>query len=142
MRNFCGLIAAVLLTVVAGTQPARAQFKNGSQATELNLPRLSQRAQLTQRVGLTDITVIYHAPLAGGRELFGKTVPYGQMWRAGANENTTISFTDDVSIDGNSLPAGTYGLHMIPNIDEWVIIFSKDHTSWGSYFYKQTEDAL
>jgi tetratricopeptide (TPR) repeat protein len=142
MRNFCGLIVAILLAIVAGTQPARAQFKNGSQATELNLPRLSQRAQITQRVGLTDITIIYHAPLAGGRELFGKVVPYGQVWRAGANENTTISFTDDVSVEGHALAAGTYGLHMLPNADQWTIIFSKNSTSWGSFSYDEKEDAL
>jgi hypothetical protein len=142
MRNSCGVIVAVLLTIGAGTQPARAQFKNGSQATELNLPRLSQRAQITQRVGLTDITIIYHAPLAGGRELFGKVVPYGQVWRAGANENTTISFTDDVSVEGHPLAAGTYGLHMIPNAAQWTIIFSKNSTSWGSFSYDEKEDAL
>src|ERR1700731_5407725 len=118
MRNFCGLIAVVLLTLVAAAQPARAQFKNGSQATELNLPRLSQRAQITQRVGLTDITIVYHAPLANGRELFGKTVPYGKVWRSGANENTTISFTDDVSVEGHPLAAGTDGLHTIPAKDK------------------------
>src|ERR1700694_4775867 len=142
MRNSCGLIVAALLTLVAGTQPARAQFKNGSQATELNLPRLSQRAQITQRVGLTDITIIYHAPLAGGRELFGKTVPYGQVWRAGANENTTISFTDDANVEGHPLAAGTYGLHTIPTADQWTIIFSKNSTSWGSFSYDEKEDAL
>src|ERR1700736_6074163 len=142
MRNICGLIVAVLLTMVAGTQPARAQFKNGSQATELNLPRLSQRAQITQRVGLTDITIVYHAPLANGRELFGKIVPYGQVWRSGANENTTISFTDDVSVEGHPLATGTYGLHMIPNADQWTIIFSKNSTSWGSFSYDEDEDAL
>src|ERR1700720_1783720 len=142
MRNFCGLIVAVSLTVLAGAQPARAQFKNGNQATELNLPRVSQRAQITQRVGITDITIVYHAPLAGGRELFGKTVPYGQVWRAGANENSTISFTDDVSVEGHPLPAGTYGLHMIPNADQWTVIFSKNSTSWGSFSYDKDEDAL
>src|ERR1700682_5542724 len=142
MRNFCGLIVAVLLTMVAGAQPARAQFKNGSQATELNLPRISQRAQITQRVGLTDITIIYHAPLAGGRELFGKIVPYGKVWRSGANENTTISFTDDVSVEGHPLAAGTYGLHMIPSADKWTIIFSKNSTSWGSFSYDEKEDAV
>src|SRR3982074_1387763 len=142
MRNPCGLIVAVSLSMVAGPQPARAQFKNGSQATELNVPRLSQRAQITQRVGLTDITIVYHAPLANGRELFGKTVPYGQVWRAGANENTTISFTDDVSVARHPLTAGTYGLHMIPNADQWTIIFSKNSTSWGSFSYDEKEDAL
>jgi len=142
MRNNCGLIVAALLTLVAGTQPARAQFKNGSQATELNLPRLSQRAQITQRVGLTDITLVYHSPIAGDRELFGKTVPYGKVWRAGANENTTISFSDDVSVEGQPLAAGTYGLHTLPNADEWTIIFSKNSTSWGSFSYDEKEDAL
>jgi Protein of unknown function (DUF2911) len=142
MRNYCGLIVAALLTLVAGTQPARAQFKNGSQATELNLPRLSQRAQITQRVGLTDITIVYHSPIAGDRELFGKTVPYGKVWRAGANENTTISFSDDVSVEGQPLAAGTYGLHTLPNADEWTIIFSKNSTSWGSFSYDEKEDAL
>src|ERR1700731_1581786 len=142
MRNFCGLIVAVFFTVVAGTEPAYAQFKNGSQATELNLPRLSQRAQITQRVGLTDITIVYHSPIAGDRELFGKTVPYGKVWRAGANENTTISFSDDVSVEGHPLAAGTYGLHTIPSADEWTIIFSKNSTSWGSFSYDEKEDAL
>jgi hypothetical protein len=142
MRRFCGLIAGVLFFMGFSAGSARAQFKNGSQAIELRLPRLSQRAEVIQRVGLTDITIVYHAPLAGGRELFGKVVPYGQVWRAGANENTTITFTDDVSIEGHALPAGTYGLHMIPNADQWTIIFSKNSTSWGSFSYDEKEDAL
>ena len=70
---------------------ANGQFKNGSQATELKLPTLSQRAVVTQRIGLTDITIDYCRPLAAGRTLFGKEIPYGQVWRAGANENTVIS---------------------------------------------------
>jgi hypothetical protein len=146
MRKFCalnfGLVFGLILIQGLASSPARAQFKNGSQATELNLPRLSQRATITQRVGLTDITIVYHAPLAGGRDLFGKVVPYGNVWRAGANENTTISFTDDVSVEGHPLPAGTYGLHMIPNADQWTIIFSKNSTSWGSFSYDEKEDAL
>ena len=142
MRKFCGLIFSLVLISIVASQTASAQFKNGSQATELNLPRLSQRAAVTQRIGLTDITLVYHAPLAGERELFGKTVPYGQVWRAGANENTTISFTDDVSVEGHPLPAGTYGLHTIPNADQWTIIFSKNSTSWGSFSYDEKEDTL
>jgi Protein of unknown function (DUF2911) len=142
MRNRCGLIVGGLFILTVGAGTTRAQFKNGSQATELNLPRLSQRAEVIQRIGLTDVTIVYHAPLAGGRELFGKTVPYGQVWRAGANENTTISFTDDVSVEGHPLPAGSYGLHVIPNADQWTIIFSKNYTSWGSFSYDEKEDAL
>jgi hypothetical protein len=142
MRKFCGLTVGLLLILTVGTNASRAQFKNGSQATELQLPTLSQRAEVIQRIGLTDITIVYHAPLAGGRDLFGKVVPYGKVWRAGANENTTISFTDDVSVEGHPLPSGTYGLHMIPNADQWTIIFSKNSTSWGSFSYDEKEDAL
>jgi tetratricopeptide (TPR) repeat protein len=121
---------------------AQAQFKNGGQATELKLPTLSQRSIVTQQIGLTDITVNYCRPLVGGRTLFGKEIPYGKVWRSGANENTTIAFTDDVSVEGNALPAGTYGLHMIPGADQWTVIFSKNSTSWGSFSYDQKEDAL
>ena len=121
---------------------AAAQFKNGSQPTELNIPRASQRASVTQRIGLTDVTITYHRPAAGGREIWGKTVPYGKVWRAGANENTTITFTDEVTVEGKPLPAGSYGLHTIPDKDQWTIVFSKNSTSWGSFSYDQKEDAL
>jgi tetratricopeptide (TPR) repeat protein len=134
------LFLSVGLLCFAGR--ANAQFKNGGQATELNLPTLSQRSSITQRIGLTDVTIAYHAPLVGGRELWGKTVPYGQVWRSGANENTTISFSDDVTVEGKPLSAGTYGLHTIPNADQWAIIFSKNSTSWGSFSYDEKEDAL
>ena len=69
-------------------------------------------------------------------------MPYGQVWRAGANENTVITFPNEVMIDGQPLAAGTYGLHMIPGEDQWTVIFSKMHTAWGSFSYKQDEDAL
>src|SRR5438270_8444387 len=122
--------------------PARAQFKNGGQATELKLPTLSQRASTMQRIGITDITINYCRPFVGGREIWGKAVPYGRPWRAGANENTTVSVTDDVSVEGKLLPAGTYGLHLIPTADQWTVIFSKNSTSWGSFTYDEKEDAL
>ena len=108
----------------------------------LDLPRQSQHALVTQRIGITDITINYHRPLANGRQIWGKLVPYGQVWRAGANENTTITFTDPVTIEGQTLDKGTYGLHMIPGENEWTVIFSKDSTAWGSFTYKQDEDAL
>ena len=108
----------------------------------LNLPRASQHARVTQRIGITDITVNYHRPLVNGRQVFGKLVPYGEVWRAGANENTTISFSDPVTIEGQALDKGTYGLHMIPGESQWIVIFSKNSTSWGSFTYKQDEDAL
>jgi Protein of unknown function (DUF2911)/Tetratricopeptide repeat len=108
----------------------------------LNLPRASQHAVVTQRIGITDITINYHRPLANGRQIWGKVVPYGDVWRAGANENTTIKFSDPVTIEGQPLDKGTYGLHMIPGESQWTVIFSKDSTAWGSFTYKQADDAL
>lgn len=131
---------AVGISCLAGT--ANAQFKNGSQPTELSIPRVSQRGTVSQRIGLTDITITYHRPEVGAREIWGKTVPYGKVWRAGANENTTINFSDDVTVEGKPLSAGTYGLHAIPDKDQWTIIFSKNSTSWGSFSYDEKEDAL
>ncbi len=108
----------------------------------LDLPRQSQHAVVTQRIGITDITINYHRPLVNGRQIWGKIAPYGQVWRAGANENTTITFTDPVMIEGQPLDKGTYGLHMIPGENQWTVIFSKSSRDWGSFTYKQEEDAL
>ena len=113
-----------------------------AQTVMLDLPLQSQHAQITQRIGITDITVSYHRPLTNGRQIWGKLVPYGEVWRAGANENTTITFTDPVTIEGQALDKGTYGLHMIPGENQWTVIFSKMSTAWGSFSYKQDEDAL
>ena len=117
-------------------------IQSNAQSALLDIPRDSQHAKIIQRVGITDITVNYHRPLVKGRKVWGSIVPYGQVWRAGANENTTIEFTDPVTIEGKPLAKGVYGLHMIPNENEWTIIFSKTSTAWGSFTYKQDEDAL
>lgn len=109
---------------------------------DLDLPEVSQHAVVKQRVGLTDITIDYHRPLVNGRKVWGGLVPLGEVWRAGANQNTTIEFGDNVSVEGQPLPKGVYGLHMIPTADSWTIIFSKMASAWGSYTYKQEEDAL
>jgi hypothetical protein len=113
-----------------------------AQTVMLDLPLQSQHAIVTQRIGITDITVNYHRPLVNGRQVWGKLVPYGDVWRAGANENTTVTFTDPVTIEGQPLDKGTYGLHMIPTENQWTVIFSKMSTAWGSFSYKQDEDAL
>ena len=128
---------------------------SGSVISGQNLPQVqaSPHAKVFQEVGLSDITIDYHRPAVKGREVWGKLVPYGMVnlgfgtakespWRAGANENTTISFSDDVKINGNSLLAGTYGLHMIPSEKDWVVIFNKKNDQWGSYTYNQDDDAL
>jgi hypothetical protein len=113
-----------------------------AQSLVMSLPRPSQRSTVTQRIALTDVTITYHRPLVNGRKVWGAMVPYGQVWRAGANENTIIEFADPVQVEGQTIPKGTYGLHMIPNADAWTIVFSKAHDSWGSFTYDQKEDAL
>src|SRR5579862_4998294 len=136
MRHLVATVAFVSAGLFA------AEAGPAAQSAILNLPRASQHARFTQRIGLTDITLDYHRPLVGGRKIFGGLQAYGQVWRAGANDNTTIEFSDPVSIDGQPLPKGRYGLHMIPGEVSWVVIFSKNSTSWGSFTYDQTEDAL
>ena len=129
-----GFLFCLLLAVLSGVSSA--------QSFVLDLPLQSQRAQISQRIGITDITISYHRPLVDGRKIWDGLVPYGKVWRSGANINTTITFSDPVQVEGKALGKGTYGLHMIPTADEWTIIFSKNSTSWGSFTYDQAEDAL
>jgi tetratricopeptide (TPR) repeat protein len=133
MNKLRFLIPALLLFLVVAAN---------AQSTQLNLPRQSQRAEITQRIGITDISIVYHRPLVNGRKVWGDLVPYGQVWRAGANENTIVKFPTDVMVEGKPLAAGVYGLHMIPGENEFTVIFSKMHTAWGSFSYNQSEDAL
>jgi hypothetical protein len=113
-----------------------------AQGPALPLPQPSPAAGVTQTIGITKISVDYHRPGAKNRKIWGDLVPFDQVWRAGANENTTISFSDSVKIEGHDLPPGTYGLHMIPTSSDWTIIFNKNATSWGSFFYNENEDVL
>lgn len=122
---------------------------------QLNLPRGSQMATVSQRVGITDVKITYSRPSVNGREIWGKLVPYGMNnlgfgtstaapWRAGANENTIIEFTHDAKVEGQNIKAGIYGLHV--EVKEGggtaTIILSNNSSSWGSYFYDEGEDAL
>jgi hypothetical protein len=120
----------------------------------------NQKASVSQFIGPVQVTIEYSSPAVHGPDgkdrrgqIWGKLVPYGLVnlgfgngkpspWRAGANENTLISVSYPVTIEGKTLPAGRYGLHMIPTADEWTIIFSKDTGSWGSFFYEEAHDAL
>jgi tetratricopeptide (TPR) repeat protein len=136
MRRYVAIAALMVTGLFAGVTGARAQ------SALLNLPDASQHARATQRIGLTDITIDYHRPLVRGRKIFGGLQGYGQVWRAGANFNTTIEFSDPVTVEGQPLPKGVYGLHMIPGESSWVVIFSRNSTSWGSFTYDQAEDAL
>ncbi|TAM53585.1 MAG: DUF2911 domain-containing protein [Acidobacteria bacterium] len=127
------IAAPLAAAALAAAAPARAQ---------LDLPRVSPQATISQTVGLTNVTITYCRPGVKGRAIWGGLVPYDQVWRTGANEATTITFADDVTIDGTKLPAGTYGLFTIPGKDEWTIIFNKGAKQWGAYQYKQAEDVL
>src|SRR5260370_7934438 len=144
-RSRMKILAIQRIVAIAALAISVAQI--GAKSTEaqspiLNLPRVSQHARSTQRIGITDITIDYHRPLVSGRKIFGGLQAYGKVWRAGANENTTFEVSDPVTIDGHPLTKGTYGLHMIPGESSWIIIFSKNSTSWGSFTHDQAEDAL
>jgi DUF2911 family protein len=128
---------SILAVAMITTLPVVAQ-----QAPQLKLPRVSQKASLTQTVGLTDITITYSRPGVKGRPIWGALVPYDKVWRTGANEATTIAFSDDVTIGGQPLPKGTYSLHTIPGKDEWTIVFNNTSNQWGSFNYDQAKDAL
>lgn len=135
----------------------------GAQQPGLTLPPSgdNQYSSVTQGIGPVRLTVEYnspdvHAPTGEDRrgKIWGGLVPYGMAdlgfgscgkecpWRGGANQNTVFTTTHDVQVEGKPLPAGSYGLHFIPGEQEWTVIFSKNHTSWGSYFYDPKEDAL
>ncbi len=122
----------VLLTLLAG--PVAAQ-------QGLTVPRVSPHASVSQRIGLTDITVDYHRPGVNGRAIWGGLVPYDQVWRAGANENTTLTLSSPATLGGAAVPAGTYGLHMIPTANgPWTVILSSMADAWGSFSYDPAED--
>ena len=105
-------------------------------------PMLSQRAVTMQRVGLTDITVTYHRPGVKGRIIWGKLVPYNQPWRTGANEATTIAFSDDVVVNGHTLRAGTYSFFVKPTPTRWQVIFNSNAKQWGTYFLDKSKNVL
>lgn len=103
----------------------------GISTAQITMPQASPISKVDQTVGLTNIEVDYHRPSAKGRAVYGELVPYGKNWRTGANENTTISFSQDVMIDGKPLAKGTYALYTTPKADAWDIIFYKDIHNWG-----------
>ena len=113
-----------------------------AQVPTLVLPKGSQRATVGQTVGLTTIGITYDRPAVKGREIWGKLVPYDSVWRAGANENTVIAFSSAVRVGGRELPAGRYGIHMIPTPKDWTVILSRQADAWGSFSYDSKEDVV
>jgi hypothetical protein len=136
MRSIKALTAVTSLVALAlalAAAPAAAQVE---------VPRVSQSAAISQTVGTTKIDISYSRPGVKGRAIWGGLVPYNEVWRTGANEATTISFSDPVSINGTMLPAGKYSLATIPTPEQWTVIFSKQQDLWGMYEYKPEMDAL
>ncbi|MCB0475711.1 MAG: DUF2911 domain-containing protein [Flavobacteriaceae bacterium] len=112
-----------LFLLVLGTSAAWAQVK---------APAPSPASKLTQTVGLTDVTVEYSRPSMKGRKVFGVLVPFGDVWRTGANANTKVTFDDDVVINGDTLKKGTYALYTKPNAENWEVYFYTDTNNWGN----------
>ena len=113
-----------------------------AQAPQLILPKASPRATVSQTVGLTEISITYDRPGVNGRPIWGTLVPWDSVWRAGANENTVIAFSSPVRVGDTDVPAGRYGLHMIPSRPEWTVILSRQANAWGSFSYDPAEDLL
>ena len=118
---------------------ARAQNQTGPR---INAPAPSQPSTLKQKVGFTDIEIVYARPSIRGRKIFGGLLPHGEIWRTGANAATKVTFSTPVKISGTELPAGSYALYSIPDPREWTVIFNKVSGEWGAYSYKQENDAL
>ena len=125
------ILAALMSLVVA--QAPQAQAANG--------PKPSQRGSVSQRINQTTITLDYSRPVARGRELFGKLVPYGRVWCPGADDATTIELTTDVTLNGETLPKGKYSVWAEPNEQKWTLIFNKAHAAWHTR-YPAGQDAL
>ncbi len=104
--------------------------------------RPSPPAEVSKKTTAATVTINYGQPSVKGREVWGKLVPFGQVWRAGANEATTFQVDKDVKIEGQPLATGKYGLFAIPNADEWTIIFNKVPNQWGAFKYDEKQDAL
>jgi hypothetical protein len=115
---------------------------NNSIAQQIRIPSPSPLCEYKQRVGLTDITIVYSRPGVKGRKIFGDLVPYNKLWRSGANMATSITFSDDVKIEDNKLAAGSYALFTIPRMNEWTLIFNSDIDQDGTAQYDESKDVL
>jgi Protein of unknown function (DUF2911) len=126
---------AVMLATATGVSWAGAQ-----PALPPVLPRTNPQAVVKQRIGVTDVEITYNRPSVKGRAVFGGLVPFGQVWRTGADEATTIRFSTDVTVNGAAVPAGTYELFTIPGESAWTVIVHRHRSHWGSYAYDSAND--
>src|SRR6202162_2076237 len=136
------LVPAFWRLVLALAVLIPASGASGQAFTPIKVPDASPEASVGQTIGVTEVRISYHRPAVNKREIWGKLVPYNEVWRAGANENTTISFSSDVTAGGQKLPARTYGVDMLPTDKVWTRIFRNRARAWGSFSYDPKEDAL
>lgn len=129
-------LAAGLVVLALAAGVAAAQKRDNKE------PRPSPNAAVSQTIGTTEVTVTYGRPAVKGRNVWAELAPYGKVWRTGANECATITFSKNVLVEGKPLAAGTYGLFTIPGEKEWTWIFSKNASQWGAFSYKPADDAL
>ena len=111
-------------------------------AQEYSVPAASPRQKVEQQFSMSKISIDYGRPGVKGRKIFGELVPYGQIWRAGANSSTKITFGQAINFGGKVVPAGTYGLFIVPTEKEWKVILNKDFQQWGSYTYDPKQDVV
>jgi len=130
------------LCAVAASFPALSAQAQTPPAPALEFPQASPAATVKQRVGLTDIEIEYSRPSVKGRKIYGELVPFGEVWRTGANSATKITFSTDVKLGGTAVPAGSYALFTIPGAAEWTIILNKVTGQWGSYSYDEKNDLM
>lgn len=134
--NIFSIVCGVAFLMCGLTTQTMAQQERGNDE-----PRVSPNASVSQTIGTTIVSIGYSRPGVKGREVFdGSLAPYGKVWRTGANESTTITFSDDVTIEGEELAAGTYSLYTIPGEEQWTIIFN-ENISWGTQ-YDESQDIL
>jgi hypothetical protein len=142
MKTFSPSLFRILVLGVLGSTLATSAFAQTQTGPRINTPAASPAGSVNQKVGFTDIEVTYARPSMRGRKIFGGLLPYGEVWRTGANTATKVTFSTAVTIEGKELPAGSYALYSIPDAREWTVIFNKVTGEWGAYSYKQENDAL
>lgn len=152
MKRISTIPVLLLVLALAACAPQNGQEANAQEAPGSDLAafhvragdeaKASPNAMVTQTIGTTVVTISFGRPGVKGRTVFGQLEPFGQVWRAGANEATVISFSGDVKVNGRPLSAGAYSFFAIPREDEWTLIFNTVPNQWGAYRYDESKDAL
>lgn len=132
MKNFkLTFLASMIFAMLFSISDLSAQKKPASPKRDTNA-----------KIGEVDVSIVYSSPYKKGRDIWGGLVPYGKVWRTGANEPTKLTVSNDIKLQGKLLKKGTYALFTIPNEDKWTVIINSDHTQWGAYSYDQGKDVM